>query len=309
MTARAHKPDGRRLKTFGWQGINLTVPHAWELVASRGSYEAGYASLEDEADVRLEVKWESPGKKASPSEVAGRYIQELRKKAKKDRTAITVRRDVNLAAPKGCQTECYEWTAAVRGAGMVSHCDGCHRLVHLVVLAMGDEPLRKLARTVFSSLRDHSEDDQVFWSFYDVQFSSPRAVPLQRQELKTGCVRMHFQKRHRRIEFVRVSLARIVLAGKSLIEWFKDFYVAPLKRYSYEVSESQIGDHPGVVLEGRPWLIVNPGRLLGRPRQLRVACWHCEASNRLFVVRHDGPRAERSVFDRVTESVKCCPER
>lgn len=310
MTAATDKGEPRELKRFGWQGIVLTVPEGWELTSTQGGYQSGYFGLADQAALRLEAKWDAARPKqgpAEPSEVAERYLKALRKKAKKDGAEITVRRDTRLCVIKGKEIECYEWTAGTPGVGMASRCDECDRMVHVIVAGRAGEPFRKLARTIFASLQDHPEGDgDLAWEFYDVEFRSPPGLPLERQELKTGCIRMQFAKGSRELEFVRVSLANAVLRGKELAEWFEGFYGPSLKRMRYEVEQAPVKDHPGVRAYGRAWLVTNPGALFGKRRETRVVCWHCEGSNRLFLVRRTAPRGEEDLFSRAVDSVKCC---
>jgi len=308
MMAQPAKLGRRDLKRFGWQGIGLTIPKGWELVSTRGDYRTGYAGLADDKNVRLEMRWDSAQGTAEPSDAAARHIQALRKEAKKDQTDIAVRRDVKLVSLQGKEIECYEWRAGTQGAGMVSRCDECHRMVHLVVLGDSAEPLRGLSRTIFSSLQDHPEGGGLLWRFYDVAFCSPADLPLQQHELKTGCIRMFFGRARRRLEFARVSIASVVLGQQGLGEWFKGFYGPSLKRWRYKIDEAPSKGHSGVRLAGEAWLVADPGCLLGKRREIRVACWHCEPSNRLFIVRHSAPRGEESVFEQAVSDVQCCPE-
>ncbi len=308
MTAQKGKGGADELKRLGWQGIRLTIPADWELVSTQGSYESGYLALADAETIRLQMRWGSVRGKADPSEAAARHIRRLQKQARKAGTHVTFDTNLKLASLREKQIECYEWTGDSRGTAMVSRCEECNRIVHIVLFAGAERSLRKLARTVFSSLRDHCEGDAVLWKFYDVEFCSPTNMPLHRQDLKTGCIRMLFKKKRRELEFVRASVAQVLLARKSLREWFKDFYGPEFKRWHFDMSETQLKGHSGLRLEGRPWLLANPGRLIGRSRELRIACWHCTESNRLFVVRHCAPDGAAEVFERAVESLKCCQQ-
>ena len=307
MTASTDRAPGRDWKAFGWQGINLTVPADWELVATSGSYESGYVGLADESSMRLELRWESAPGSFEPSDLASRYLQELRRKARKDSAEITVRRDTGLASPKRKQVECYEWASSVQGAGMVSRCEDCGRMVHLAVLGLPGQSLRGLVRTVFASLRDHPEADTHLWRFFDLEFRSPRELPLRRQDLKTGCIRLLFGRGRRELEFVRVSLAKVLLARQSLPAWFQEFYAASLKRCRYTLAEGEVKGHPALRLQGAPWWILNPLRWLGRGLTIQGACWHCAPSNRLFIVRHVAPRSESGILEQAINSLSCCP--
>jgi len=306
----ADNPNGgaRQLKPFAWQGIRLTVPADWELISTQGKHASGYVGLADKRGQRLQLKWDEATAKSDPSDSVNSYLAHLRKKAKKDKLDIKVNREVKLASLKGKKIECYEWTADQLGLGMVSQCEQCKRIVHLVVLGKPGENLRGLARTVFGSLRDHPEDGQMAWDFFDFAFSVPEKMRLHHCELKTGCIRMVLRQKGREMEFVRASLAQVVLADKSVKQWFHDFYGSEIKRRKVKMEQAEIKGHPGLRVNARPWLIANPGRLVRRGREMLIACWHCEPSNRLFIVRHDGRRGEQERFEQAVQSVRCCPD-
>jgi hypothetical protein len=304
----AQKPNGaRKFKLFAWQGIRITVPSDWELISTHGDHESGYVGLADGNDLRLQLKCDDAhGKPLIPSDTINAYINRLRKDARRSKTDISVTRNLKLASPPGMECECYEWTSDCTGAGMVSKCNTCGRLVHLVVLGEKGTSMRNLARTVFSSLREHAEGEDEPWNFFDFQFAVPKQMRLRQSDLKTGCIRMTFRHRGQEMEFVRVSLAKTLLAGTSLNEWFSEFYAPELKHKQAELQETEVRGHRGLKVRARPNLLWNAGRLIGRRRLLLANCWHCEPSNRLFIVRHEGREEESATFDRAVQSVQCC---
>lgn len=297
----------REWKRFGWQGITLTVPADWEMVSTKGDFDSGFVSLADSSRARLQLKWDRGHGNTDPAESASRYIRGLRKEAKKDDVDITVNRQLSLTSLPGKKIECYEWISDNRGTGMVSRCDECDRLVHIVLLAEPDEALRNLSRTVFASLEDHPENERIAWNFYDVKFESPSELPLKRSSLKTGCIRMQFQDRSEELEFVRVSLAQMLLKKNTLAEWFEDFYGDELKRHSYDISSHEYHGHEGLLLEGRPWLLFDPWRIIGWGKIMRAACWHCEDTNRIFIVGH-GSRKREDLMEQIVQTTVCCAD-
>ncbi len=308
MAAQKGKVESLDLKAFSWQGFSLRVPSGWDMVSFRGDRSGGRVGLADEHALRLEMEWETARGGSEPAEIASRLLQQLRKRAKKDKVEISVRRDTKLASFKDRETHCYEWSAQNQGVGMVTRCGECRHLVHVIITAPLDDRPHPLARRIFASLKDHPEGDQELWRFYDMEFSCPRDMVPKRKELKAGRVRMEFQKRGRQLEFVRVSLAQVLLSDKTLIGWFKEFYRESLRRWDYSVSDARINGHEALRVEGHRKLLVNPARLIGRDRRLRVACWHCEPTNRLMIVRHVGRVGLENEFERALESMNCCPE-
>ena len=309
MAAPEGKTSRSDLSLFAWHGLNVRVPADWDMVSTQNSRRGGYVGLADEHALRLEMRWETVRGKPDPADAATTYIQGLRDQAKKDRTEIRVRREVRLASFKDRPFHCYEWTAPDQGAGMAVRCDQCGRMVHVVVRAARGADIRGLARGIFASLRDHPEGERQLWCFYDVEFSCPRRLTLQRSELKTGCIRMEFAGRRRRLEFVRVSMAQLLVSRQSLRDWFRDFYGENLKRWRFRIEDREVKGHPGLAAQGRDTLLLNPGKLLGLGRSVQIACWHCEPSNRLMIVRHVGPPEDAGEFDRAVDGMRCCPRR
>ncbi|MFP4029069.1 MAG: hypothetical protein ACLFWL_14860 [Candidatus Brocadiia bacterium] len=306
--AASSSNDKQNFTTFAWQGITLTVPEEWSVIVTRGDYDSGYVALADESQMRLQLKWDEAEKNADPSGAATRYIRELRKNAKKEKNEITVNRQLNLANIRGKKIECYEWVSANRGIGMVSICQKCRRVVHVAVLGDRDESMRNLSRTVFASLSDHPENGEMLWKFYDVEFYSPGGWRLHYPELKTGCIRMPFRKKREELEFIRVSLAQILLSESSLSEWFRDFFESELKRKSCTTRETQVKRHEAIEAEIRPWLLFDPLRLIGKGKRTRVKCWHCPESNRIMLVHYSGrggPEVDK-LLDFTVETMKCC---
>ncbi|MHC4788312.1 MAG: hypothetical protein ACYS8K_03795, partial [Planctomycetota bacterium] len=234
---------GKSYRTFGWQGINLTVLSSWDLTIERGNRAAGQVRLADDDALRLEVRWQKaqPGTTARLA-VEG-YLRKLSKRAEKDGVELRVRRDLNLASPEDKEVECYQWMADRQAVAMVSLCRACGRLVHIHVLGALEEPLRNTARTVFASLRDHAEGDWELWRFLDVEFRVPAALPLASKSLRSGCIRMAFGGRRRRLEFVRVSLAELLVGEGGLEQWFREFYGASLKRRSVQIQQGELKGH------------------------------------------------------------------
>ncbi len=302
--------DGKKsYKTFAWQGISLTVPSAWDLVFTKGNYEAGHVRLADPTSPRLEMRWQTGRADGSPGDTVGSYLAKLSKKARKEGTELAVQRGLKLASPVEKEVECFRWVAERQALAMLSRCRRCRRVVHLHLLGDADERLRGLARTVFASLRDHPEGETHLWQFLDVKLRSPVGLPLARAKLQAGCIRMTFSRRATRLEFVRASLAEIVLADRDLAQWFREFYRKSLKRRTFSVQAARVKGHSGLEVEGRPWRLVNPLSLVGRRRMLRAACWHCEQTNRLFICSLDGAQKEADLFEPALQGFTCCEGR
>jgi hypothetical protein len=304
-----HASDTRRAyKTFAWQGISLTIPSSWELVFTQGKHRAGHVRLADRQSVRLEVRWQRGQVASPPSQAVDSYVARLARRATGEGAQLSVQRNLKLASPAGQDVECYRWVADSQSLAMVSRCRECGGIVHVQLTGRPGESLKGLARTVFASLSDHSDGAWQQWRFFDLEFQSPADLPLARKSLQSGCIRMTFARRQTRLHFVRVSLAQVLLADKSLEQWFKAFYAKPLRRRSFTIRQVGVNGHGGLEVEGRAWRLVNPMGLLGRPRIVRGSCWHCEQTNRLFICCFDGPAQGAEVFPQALAGFRCCDD-
>jgi hypothetical protein len=292
--------------TFGWQGIGLTVPSSWDLVFTQGDDRSGCVRLADAASVRLEVLWQTAGREQNAAAILDAHLARLGKEAAKQGTAFSLERNLKLAWPVDKDAECYRWVADRQVLGMLSCCARCRRVVHLNLWGRPQERIKGLARTVFSSLSDHPDEGGALWKFLDVEFRTPAGLPLADRSLQAGCIRMVFLRRRVRLEFVRLSLAELVLRGKGLAQWFREFYAKALKRRSVAVQDGLVKGHAGLQVSGRAWTLVNPLSLLGRRRIVRGACWHCQDTNRLFICCYDGPAKQAGIFGPALESFRCC---
>ena len=306
MVSSGQKRGRRNLKSFGWQGINITVPEDWELVATGGDAESGYLRLADSHRVRLEARWEPARGSKKASEAVGRYLKRVRKKAKRQRTELSVRRHLGLASLRDKDIECYRWVSDQQALAMMSLCKECSRLVHVHVLGLPEEQLNNLARTIFSSLQDHSQGGALKWRFYDLEFCTPSGMKLQKQELKTGCVRMSFAGAGGELEFARMSVAQVVLAKSTLEEWFTGFWGKLLRQYRYTIGERDIKNHAGLEVAGVASVLRSPLRFIGRRRRLRAACWHCEETNSLFVCSRSSRSDDEERFREAVHDFRCC---
>lgn len=297
--------SGNQFASFAWQRIALTVPEDWDLVMIDGTARSGHVRLADQHSVRLELHWQDGGAQ-SVSDTVSAYVDRLARRAAKEGTEFGSQRGLRLASPAGKDVECYRWTADRQVLAMLSRCRDCGRVVHAHVLGERDEKLKGLARTIFSSLTDHAEGDWVPWSFYDVSFRSPAALPLARSTLQSGCIRMAFGRGLTRLEFVRASMADVLLDGRELGDWFTGFYARQLKRRVFAVDEDTVHGHAAVRVSGRPWRLLNPCALFGRRRTLQGACWHCAATNRIMLCCYDGPLTGAGVLEPAVGAFSCC---
>ncbi len=319
-------PGGRRYD-FGWQGIRLCVPEEWELGKVDGDAASGYARLDDTRMVRAEIEWRAPpkrGMRRPVEDLVGRYIDQLQKKADKAGMKLRVERRAKFLKDKrwleGSEYETFVWQADYRAYNLARACPVCGRIVLLRVLAGKDDGGAEigLVNEILPTLEDHPRGELQFWSLYGLTFHVPPDFQLTEKELKSGHVKLIFEKDGgaQTLRVHRLSMAHMLLKDTGIMDWYPSFFRKDLRDVNHEVAEATIRGHQGLRVSGRPqsrWRqilrplpFVNP-----RPRRhLRGVAWHCPDLNRICIVEHLFKKVDQAgeILDEVMDGYVCHEE-
>jgi len=310
-------------RLFGWQGLCLRVPEDWDLGRVDGDYSSGYARLDDAEMVRAEIEWrEVParGRRLPISQVVDRYLDKLTKKAEKSGMDFTVQRRARFLKDKrwleGAEYEAFLWEADYRAYNVARVCGECGRIVLVRLLGRVDENMEALANEVFPTLTDHPEGDEVTWSVYGMTFRMPMEYKLSEQDLKSGHIKLSFERKGHVCRMHRLSMAQTLLHGGELSDWYPGFFRKDLRDFDYEVHGEEVRGHAGIRVLGRPrsrWRqmlrplpFINP-----RPRRyLDGRIWHCDAGNRICLVEHLYRKRDDGggLTDTLTDGFICHPQ-
>ena len=312
---------------FGWQGIRLRVPEEWEMGRVDGDAASGYARLDDTRMVRAEVEWRAPPKRGirrPVEDLVGRYLSQLQKKADKAGMELRVERRSKFLQDKrwleGSEYETFVWEADYRAYNLARACPDCGRIVLLRVLAAKDDGggVIGLVNEVLPSLEDHPRGELQYWSLYGLTFHAPPDFELTEKELKSGHVKLTFEKDGgaQVLRVHRLSMAHMLLKGTDLSHWYPSFFRKDLRDVNHEIARADVRGHHCLRVTGRPqsrWRqvlrplpFVNP-----RPRRhLRGAVWHCPDLNRICIVEHLFKKLEQGgdTLDEVMDGYVCHEE-
>lgn len=284
---------------FGWQELELDVPADWNLGRVDGSYEKGYARLDDAEIVRMEVEWRKlRGREMSVpmTDLVDRYLAGLKKKAKKTDTEFNVTRKARILKEKGWlrefDYELFTWDADFRAFNIAIRFPHSQRVVLLRILSRFDENLSEQVEKIFGSLRDNSGSDRTLWSVYGFSFWMPSGCTLSGHELKSGHIQLQFKQGRNELRIHRLSMARLLLKESPLDYWYQAFFKKTLRDFQIETRAHEIHGHSGLRIIGRPrsrWRqllrplpFVNP-----RPR-LHLDCrlWHREDLDKISIIEY-----------------------
>jgi len=113
-----------------------------------GDVKEGYLRLDDGSMPRLEAKWHTATGYTSVRDVVTRYLDELKKKAEKQKRSIKVKRDTRLLSrrrKRKASLECFSWSGEEQAHGVAWYCDRCSRVVIAQAIGEAGENLRPLA--------------------------------------------------------------------------------------------------------------------------------------------------------------------
>ena len=297
------KPNARA--RFGWQGIEIDVPRSWELSRHGGTRAAGYAVLDDGAQLRLQVRWEAAmGARPDLGASVERYRRSLDRRAKVP--LLFEAQDPDFLPKRlreGADVAPFYWTGEQAAHGMAWHCHACHRLVLVEALFPCSEVDHTQARQILGSVQDHRADRKCLWSVYGFAFLAPDSYDLDETEFVPGRVR--FGLRESREAWLRVErwgVASQWLRKAPLDQWpaelLKLMRVSPVGEIEQRVVE--VNGHTGRGFVHRPALRRG---LKGHDAAQHGVLWLCPEMDKVFVVIASG--GHEGVCEAVAASIEC----
>lgn len=300
----------------GWMGVTLTVPENWDLVQAKGNRFDGYLRFEEDGVPRCEVHWTlvSAGRVVLDEQV-DRYIQSLEQLLRKQGKPLKVHRDIHLVGRRQVKrnVRTFAWEAGQVGYGMMWFCDDCRRALAAQVVGYEHEPVKEWARQIFLSLSDHADGDWERWSLYGLMFDAPVGWQLATTELMPGKVRLVFQQGDYTLTVGRYGPASVLLKGKALEEFaVQALTKETVDRFTISYRVDTFKGHAAMELVGKDKRSTNPFHVF--VRRLRTGfpfpnfrgwLWHCEASNRLYLITGAIAPEHEGVWERFAQSVQC----
>lgn len=136
----------------------------------------------------------------------------------------------------------------------------------------------------------------MFWSAYQLAMDVPRRYQLEKRKLMSGYLMFSFIDGSRVLNVERFGLANVILSGGNIERWFRTYYRKDLLKYGFHIEQADqvLETAPGTAMkmvgqEKRfidriPLSIVFVLDKIMRRGQISSYFWHCEESNRIFVV-------------------------
>lgn len=272
-------------REIAWNGVRLSTPAAWE-VAKIGPR---YLLLADQGEPDLEIKWER---------VKGRFSHRTALRRLRSLHGNTVQESPLPDAWKqlldGFIMTGFTWQAETRGGrGAILYCPTCGNATLIQFFRNFSSPGNKTCLRVLASFQDHSLDDQVRWSIFDIRAEIPAEFRLVRYRFEAGRFEMQFGSKGQQITLYRWGPASALLDKGNLAA----FAAKTIRIHQSEWHPLTCAGHPAVQSErsvsGGLWARCRE-RMMGKPHFQWFRLWHLFEKNRVLGVGANGHKVFQS---------------
>jgi hypothetical protein len=299
-----NEPD--RWTRLGWHGIAFDVPEDWSPDQVTGDYANGYLRVEDGTHVRLELRWETAGRRIAPAAtLVDNYLKQARKKIGRRIGEPTIDRGRTVKELARHDHEAFTWRGGFHAHGLLLVAAESRRIVHLRVFFEEGREDKALARRIFGSLRAEARDGYDEWGAFGFRFEVASRWKLEQSSMRTGCLQFVFRAAAHELEVARVSLADLLLRKSPLEKWFEGFFAKALRGFGYTVRADGYRGHAAAVCQGALKWRAQPLGILRRRRQVTGLAWHCPEADKLFAVRAVTATPNDPLVARCADSIRC----
>jgi hypothetical protein len=300
---------------IGWQGVTVTVPADWSVGAVSGDKTEGYLRLDGPDLPRLEVRWSQSKGAPDLSKTVQKYLSSLQRD-KKQPESVTVDAESRFLSKRKVGKDdmrAFTWTGKQAGYGVAWYCKPCGRVIIAQALGRPDEKnLEDRAVQLLSSLDDHPRGDWTTWALYDLHTEIPKEFDQSAVNLRAGLTELTFKRESEKVVVARWGMAEIARAGQSLDAWARRQFQKQWQSFRPLGEPATFRSHEALTVTGASTqplgLVVRLGRHVAHQvyaDQLVAHIWHCEPTNRLYVVYGIVDVANRSLLEEIRDRTRC----
>ncbi len=309
--------NAKSQRLIGWAGITVRVPQDWALASISADEKEGYMRVDDRDMARLEIKWVASPGFVDIEKTVNKYLQTVKKAHKSDEHQFSVDRDTRVVSKRQMQKDnlaTFAWhTQQHQAYGAVWVCKQCDQTVIAQVLGRPEEKdLLQTAQQVISSIGDHPIDGWTTWAAYGFVCQVPEDFSITKQQMYSALLKFSFTRDTETIDVGRWGMADTLLRDQTLDQWLQQELGKELSHYKPQSDETQFRGHEAVAFAGTrmpPLQGIKQFALhvIGRrsPQKLLGYAWHCEATNKIFVVHTLLDAANYELADQLRDRIEC----
>jgi hypothetical protein len=261
-------------REIAWNGVRFLAPAVWEVI----KIGPRYLLLADQGEPALEIKWQW---------VKGRFSHQTALKR-----LNSLHKDTVQESPLPEEWEKllgnftvtgFAWRAEAKGGqGAILYCPACGNATLIQFLGNFSDSRREICRRVLASFQDHSRDNRVVWSIFDIRAEIPAEYLLIRYRFEAGRFEMHFGANRRQIALYRWGPASALLANGDLFAFAAQMIGVQRSEWHPLTWRHQAVQWEKSVSAGL-WARCRE-RMTGKPHFQRFRLWHLFHENRIFGV-------------------------
>ncbi len=300
---------------LGWQGLTFTVPSDWSVGAVSGDKTEGYLRVDSPDAPRLEIRWNESKSPPELTKTVRRYLTSLQRD-KKQPEPVEVDADSRFISKRKVNKDdmrAFSWQGKGAGYGVAWYCKQCSRVVIAQVLGRPDEKhLEANAVRLLSGIDDHPRGDWTTWALYDLHTEVPISFDHAGVNLRAGLTELAFKRDTEKVVVARWGMAGIARGDQSLDAWARRQFRKQWQSFHPTSEEAVFRGHEAVTVTGQsvqPFgLVVRLGRHVAHKDhadQLVAHIWHCEPTNRLYVVYGIVDVMHRDLLVEIRDRTRC----
>jgi hypothetical protein len=293
--------DQRFWKELSWNNIHFKVPLGWE-IAEIG---ARYLMLNETSKPVMEVKWRQV--KGTFSHRAQLHRLALRHRKQPIETVGECSLPSEWKKALGAYESIgFSWQGnQIAGIGVILYCPICRNATMIQFYTTGSKVTSHFSQHILASFQDHSRENWMLWSVFDIRARIPETFRLVRHCFKTGEFELVFEGGNQKITLHRWAPASVLLSERDMVQFARTRVGLPLKEPCYkrfdgiEVAEWETSRFDRT--RTRLWDRITP-----KPSCMRFRLWHLEDKNRIMGVRIESKKPIDSIFcDRLVSNYEC----
>jgi len=266
-------------KDVAWNSVHFQCPPGWQVdqIGTR------HLRLDNGQGPVMEVKWGPVRGRFSHSGHLKRLAALNSRRTKAAVTPWTLPPAWKSALP-AFESSGFQWQSpSAEGQGVSLYCPVCRNASLVQFFRSTPRAAEKEFLSVLKSFRDHSGDERICWSLFDIRASLPQALQLRRFRFDAGRFELEFTDRRQTIHLYRWAPAAALLDRGDLVRFAETVFGLSGSRPQATAIDGQ----PGIEWRTLPpagwpqWIV----RLKPRLSFCWSRLWLLEEKNRILGVR------------------------
>ena len=272
----------RTRKQIAWNGIQFSIPLAWEPVV----IDSNLLAFDNSGKPAMEIKWAAVKGRFSHNAQLKRLSAGHKAQLKKKITTWPLP-STWAQALAAYSSQGFTWQSGPKsGHGASLYCPDCSTAIIFQMFDIGRKLTDRKLLDFLKTLSDHRKDGFTAWNMFEIQALLPQSLQLNHYQFKPGNHELTFKDRSTTVRLYRWAPASALLNHSSL----KTFAADTLVLSPDQLNHTFVQGYPAVEMlpRGANGWHRQLVRLGTKPALKWVIVWHIKKSNRILGVSLEG---------------------